>query len=510
MTTYRNIKKFIGIFFLVLLFLLLLFAVKGNRSGETIGFQSSYDRVAGGPFESSGSTSRYALTQAIVENNSLFLNFAQTEFAAPDVADTNGKYFSIFTPGVSVIGAPLYLLGKTLGAPQLFTYFLNIIFAVIDLLLVARLARKAGANAYTSLVSGTVFVFATNLLPYAGSYTQHVISSFVILLSLINALDERTFVNNLFLGVLLGIALLLDIPNLFLLLPILIYVTVKHFFVSRHGNNTKFGFKLMFFWILAGLLPFLIFFGWYNYKTAGSILKLAQFVGRSKIYAQQDVPTTSESGIKFNSPFKTRNQLLGSYILTLSSERGVFYYSPVLILGLIGFYLIFKNGKNRPLSYLLFSITLMNLVTYSMFSDYHGGWAFGSRYMIPAEAMLSIGVGYFLEHYLKSKKVFVIFIVLVSYSIFVSTLGAVTTTNIPPKVEAITLPAPVTYTYKYNLSLVKNGNVGSLIYNLLLKNKISAQSLVYLYSGILVLIIASLQTMAMQDSRKHNLSESGS
>lgn len=502
-----SISKYLkNIFFTIILILFsifLLFAVKGDTSETGIKFQSSYDRVTSGPFESSGSTSRYALTQAIVENKTLFLNSAQTEFAAPDVADYNGKYFSIFTPGVSVLGIPFYLAGKLFGMPQLFAYLINIIFAFFDLLLVMVLAKKVGVNKYTALASGAVFVFATNLISYAGTYTQHIASSFIILLCILNSIGDRTLVKNIILGILIGIGVLLDIPNLFLILPIILYVFAKHIFFVSDKHETKINFSLIFFGIFVGLIPLIIFFGWYNYKTAGSPLMLAQFVGRSRIYAQQDTPTIKEDGLKINTPFRTRNQLLGSYILTVSNERGVFYYSPVLLLGLIGFYLIYKKGKEKKLSYLLFSVVLINLVVYSMFSDYHGGWAFGSRYMIPAQAMLSVGVAFFLEYYMKSLKIMIFTFILAVYSIFVGTLGAMTTTNIPPKAEAIYLPAPVTYTYKYNLNLVEKGNIGSLAYNMFFKKNISGTVFVSIYVGTLVLLISVLQIMAIKDKRKY-------
>src|SRR3990167_3078930 len=93
-------KLTIILFFICTIFLLGM-SVKGDI-GNPIYFQTEKDRVVGGPFESTNSTSRYALVEAIVENGTVLFNHEQAQFSAPDLVSFDEKLFTIFTPGVSL------------------------------------------------------------------------------------------------------------------------------------------------------------------------------------------------------------------------------------------------------------------------------------------------------------------------------------------------------------------------------------------------------------------------
>ena len=99
------------LFFIISIVCIALVALvsKGNR-GEPIAYQSSHDTRVGGPFESSNSTARYALTEAIVEDGVLYLDRDRAKFASPDVVETKDKFYSVFAPGISIIAIPFFLV----------------------------------------------------------------------------------------------------------------------------------------------------------------------------------------------------------------------------------------------------------------------------------------------------------------------------------------------------------------------------------------------------------------
>src|SRR5204862_1418511 len=138
-----------------------------GQPGNPLRFQNLHDQpvVVGTPFELSNSNARYALTEAIVNNHTLSFSKEQAKFAAPDVVVLKGKFFSVFTPGVSFIGVPFYLLGKFLGIPQILTFFTTILFAVINMLLITWIVTRLKGNVYQGLVCGLIFLFATNAFP---------------------------------------------------------------------------------------------------------------------------------------------------------------------------------------------------------------------------------------------------------------------------------------------------------------------------------------------------------
>jgi uncharacterized membrane protein len=216
---------------IILLTTILLMGAFKGQVGDPIAFQYSYQTGVGSPFEGTNSTSRYALTQAIVDNGRFYFDEAQARFSSPDTSFYNDKYFSLFTPGVSFLAAPLYLLGKNVGLPQFFTFLTNIIFAVINVYLVYRVTRKLGVNSYLALISGLVFLFGSNALAYALTLTQHHIAAALILTAIVLALERVSTLNNLLFGALYGFGLLIDIPVGFLMMPLGFYFLYKNKFL---------------------------------------------------------------------------------------------------------------------------------------------------------------------------------------------------------------------------------------------------------------------------------------
>lgn len=488
----------LGTFLFVLI--LLAFSVKGHR-GNPIYNQTEHDRLVGGPFESTNSSSRYALVEAIVKNKTFFFNNAQAQFSAADIVSYNGKIFSVFTPGVSFIAIPFYLAGERIGIPQLFTYFSTILFVLINLYLVTKLGRKFGAGFYESLIGGILFIFGTNALSYAFTLTQHHISTTLILLALLNAISERTFVKNILFGLLYGAGLLMDIPNGLMMLPLAAYVLYKQVSFDEISNKIKLSVKLNFIVLLIGLIPFLSLFAWYNYQTTGSYTKFAQSIGRVD-FTKEGVVEKRKESVKIDpfekkSYYNTRKQLNGFYILLISNERGWLYYSPIVAIGMLGLIYSFRKKETKTLVLLAVSIILFCLVSYASFGDPWGGWSFGSRYLIPASALACAGIGVAIQKYKKNYIFILIFLVLLVYSVSVSSLGAMTTSAIPPKVEAVALVEPIPYTYEYNLNLMGENKSSSLFYNIFFYNATSFKSYLIGYIAAVVMLTEALYILSV-------------
>lgn len=450
--------------------IILALTIRGNV-GNPIAYQSDMTSQVGNPFEASNSTSRYTLTQAIADNGTYILSETQAKFASPDVVKYKEKYISIFTPGVSFIAIPFYIIGKSLGLPQLITYFSTLVFALLNFYLVSKLARRLGSSNIFSYLSGFTFVVATNALAYAQTLTQHHFSTTFILLALLNALSERTLKNDVLLGFYVGMGALLDIPNIIMMFPIVLYVLVKHIDLKNEGDSYKLNLNLLCITILIGLIPLVFLFARYNVATTGSPTLLAQNIGRAQSFTEKTeekvVPltTTESKDASIHIPFDTRLGLTGLYTLLLSNERSWIFYSPVIILGLIGGFILFAKNVERTHLSLLLSVVLVNIFIYSTFADPWGGWGFGPRYLIPSAALLCSALAVFITRYRENIFLGISFVILFVYSSYVSTLGVLTTTLVPPMNEAINLASPIPYTYEYNQQLLSQGKVGSLLYN---------------------------------------------
>lgn len=485
--------------------LLVAFSLKGDR-GNPIYFQNELDNRVGGPFESSSSSSRYALVKSIVEYRSIFFDSELAKFASPDLIEHDGKFSTLFTPGVSFMAIPFYVLGKQFGLPQFFTYLTTVVFALINVFLIAKIITKFRVNKYLGILCGLIFAFATPALAYANTLTQHHVSTALVLMSILNALNKRTLLNNVLFGILLGAGALVDIPNVIFMIPIGIYILSKHFRMENLKGNINIYLNPTLMGLVAGLVPLVFLFAWYNYQTTGSYTKLAQSIGRSSYFASEEhkkiAKADNQDNPKPTIPFKTRNQLRGFYILLISNERGIFYYSPIVLIGLLGLVIAYKYRLNIILTVLLTSVILVNLLLYSMFGDPWGGWSFGPRYLIPSIALLCIAAGVSFQKLHKNFLFVGISLALLLYSVGVNVLGASTTNLVPPKVEAVNLASPIPYTYKYNFQLADKNQSSALIYNLYLRDYLNAKTYIYIYGLLILAVIVGLYLMFYFDVKK--------
>lgn len=469
--------KKIGISFIfsvciILMVTIVALLLKGDVDGKSLSYQNEINPKVGGPFESTNSTSRYLLTQAIVENRTFFFTKDQARAAAPDVVYNQGKFFSIFTPGVSFLAIPFFMIGKVFGVPQLVGFLSVTVFAVLNAFLVAVMAKRLGAPRIPSILSGLIFLFATNGLSYSLTMTQHHMTVTVLLLAILLTLSKKSFVNALALGVLCGVGLLLDIPNVFFLLPVVIIYLFQHIGIETVASRIKVSFNTVVFAVLIGIIPFLALFAWYNKETAGSPTSIAQSIGQTRFFdsaKEKKLKRVDENTKPLTQaelvPFKTRNELSSLYILFLSNERAWIFYSPIVLLGFVGLFLAYRRNETRTAAFLIVSVIAMNITVYAMFGDPWGGWSFGPRYLIPSAALASSGIGYLLWRLRKNIIFMTGFIVILIYSLGINLLGALTTNAIPPKVEAINLPDPIPYTFDYNLKLLELNELSSLVYN---------------------------------------------
>lgn len=491
----KTITIFVSFVFIAVI-ILMAFVVKG-KEGDPVYYQKELDASVTGPFESSNTTSRYALVQSIVENNSLFFNLEQAKFSAPDLVRYHDKFFTIFTPGVSLLAIPLYVLGLEFDMPQLFSFLTTIIFAILNVALIARISIKLGTSLGAGLMAGVIFLFGTNALAYSLTLTQHHYVTTVILLMILNAFDERTISKNIWFGILYGVGIFIDVPAGIISLPILFYILWKHLIINKTSKKFDVSIRYIAIWLAIGLIPMALAFGAYNYYLTGSYSKVAQSIGRFNgsfegaenlkeviIRADEELPVAQKTFDNW-SRFKTRRLLRGFDVLLFGKERSWLYYSPILY---VGFLAIFLRGKldneKRSIMNLIGGVIIFNIVLYAMFGDVWGGWSFGARYIIPAGALASVFLAIVIEAKKKSFITVGLIVILSFYSIRTNVLGAITTAAIPPKVEAEALLSPIPYTYAYNIEFVKKNISSSLIYNLYLKDTMTVREFWNIYTTI--------------------------
>jgi hypothetical protein len=438
------------VLYLVTILSLSIRGVVGNPDEQSL--YTNYYRD-GGPFELSPERGRFALTYALAEYASPEITAPLARFAAPDVGFAEDKFVSIFAPAVSFIVLPGYMIGKLLGSSQVGTFAVVSLFGLVNFSFIVLIAKKLNAGTFASLVGGMVFLFATPAFAYATTLYQHHITVALLLSSVYALIHLKGFWSLSWVAFAAALSISVDNPNVFLFIPLLLKALGSVVSFKQLKNQIKINVSLLkSVAFIFALIPIALFM-YFNDQVYGSPFRLAGSIPSVSQLTDDGEPvffTIAEGVVEELSAdvisrerqdvvgfFNTRNSLNGLYILLLSPDRGVLVFTPVILMGLFGILLLYKNN-NQYLS-LLLSIVLVNLFLYSMWGDPWGGWAFGSRYLIPAYAIMSIFVALALTDYSKNKLFLVGFSIIMVYSIAVNTLGAITTNTNPPKIEAIPL-----------------------------------------------------------------------
>ncbi len=471
-------KKVIGnIFFVVFIAAILVFSVRGLPGNPTPTQLNTAKWVNNGPFELSPERGRYALLYSLVENHSFHLAPSLAKFTSPDVGYWNGAYVSIFAPSLSLLAVPGYIIGKYFGASQFGAFVWIALFALFNVLLIRMIATKLGANPLAASIAGLAFLFGTPAYAYAVTIYEHHPSTFFMLLAFYLLIRFNNIVSLIAIWILYAFAFTVDYPNLIMMFPIALAAFFRSGVVEHLHRKFTVRVSLPRLLTMLGVAIPLALFLWINQVSYGSPFQISGTVARvigvspngSPIFFSQALQKElAKSGQKDTLPppdsivtyFNPRNMLNGLYILLFSPDRGVIMYTPVMLFGVAGLYLAYR--KKQTYVPVMLGVIGADLILYAMWGDPYGGWAFGARYLIPAYAVLSIYIALLLTYLGKRRLLVLFFFIVLTYSVIVNSLGALTSNSNPPKIEAQSLAnqihQPVSYTYMRNVNDL-NGNV---------------------------------------------------
>ncbi len=525
----KNIVNLIGKILIVIIPAFLLFlsirGLPGNPDSKTL---NSVKWQEEGPFELSPERGRFALTYTLVEDKSYFFNVDTARFVVPDLGFINGKYVSLFAPMVSYLAVPGYIIGKLLGASQVGTFSVISIFALLNALLIKLIADRLGANKTASTLSALIFLFATPAFSYATVLYQHHISTFLILMSIYALLKWNNFWSLSLIWLLCAASIPVDYPNLFLMLPIGVFALTRLIATDKNKRRVVYSINIVkLISIVTVILP-LGFFLWFNQQSYGNPLQFSGTVSSVHDIDANGNPT-SNNQINFQdvsgyveqksankaeektalSFFKPRHIINGLYIQLFSPDRGVIAFAPIVLLGILGAFYASSTVSGESLLPVLVGVIAADIVLYSMWGDPWGGWAFGSRYLIPSYAMLSIMISFALSKFNKKILFLIPFYVILLYSIFVNTLGALTTSSMPPQVEAEHLGQLSNKIEKYswdrNWDLINEGKSKSFVFQTFAHNYISAVEYFYIIAGSIIFITSILTfSLILQKNEQKN------
>jgi len=355
--------------------------------------------------------SRIDLTVAIVDEGRLTIdsNYNNTG----DRALYDGHYYTDKEPGMSFYAIPFYLIYKTMSGPPELPYGLNLEglssdFMDMMLIVISGTSALAGALSvvllYVSLKYYTrrnrllvafAYGFGTLIFVYSRLFLNHAVAAFFSFLSFYLVLrmkhEKKDYL--IWAGLSAGLAIMTQLSVLAIVAGIFIYLLV----LKKRWWKFVLG-------AVIGLLPFLL----YNFLIFGNPFDIAYFHMDTDIWGFESL----------DGQFEVRGLDAINIIIRLLiyPYRGIFFYSPILIISIYGLWRMRKTHRSEAV--LIFGLLITFLIYNSQLNHWHGGSSFGPRHFVVLMPFLMIPLAY-VSGRINRKLLYM----LIAVSIFINLLG---------------------------------------------------------------------------------------
>jgi hypothetical protein len=311
-----------------------------------------------------------------------------------DVAFHRGHFHPNKAPGTSFAAVPaygvLYGLERALGIDPdrwlvltlnaWLTSWLSVgLISAAGLVLFHRLARQLSGHAGAALLATLGFGFGTLYWTYATMLREHNLLAIALLGAYACLRDMRTLEPSSRRGLLMALASgacagAAVVANYISLAPA---VLLAGYLLAASWRRRPVGPLAMF---ALGLSVPLLLLGLYHHAAFG------RWLTTSYRYENPMFVSTSTAFLGILE-WPQPERLL---TLTVSPFRGLFVSSPILVLGVLGLGRLFKEREHR-LDVLLFAAVIGFFLLFNIsFNGWHGGWATGPRYLVPAFPFLAL------------------------------------------------------------------------------------------------------------------------
>jgi hypothetical protein len=343
----------------------------------------------------------------LLHDQSIYLDkatyFINNEFYSYRFVDAgNGHFVSLFPIVTPVLITPLYAIPVMLNIPM--NDLLMLVMTHISAAFISALASmfvylicKRMTTRNIALISACIFAFATSTWSissqtlYAHGMVELLLA--IMLYLIIRNEEQQSDRYIIALGFCTGLFIFNRPSDALLVIPIAIYVLWYHRMKMWHYIFSGF---------LTGL-PFLIYNVVLFHNPLGGYLQVSSRL-------MLDITTLSNY-----------------FGLFVSPNKGLFVFSPILILAIIGYYSI-KDSKKPFHKVLHLSVIAIafTILIYASFDDWMGGNLYGPRYLTGLLPYLAIGVCIFLDDYAKKPHSYLINAVIVALilsSVFIQFVG---------------------------------------------------------------------------------------
>jgi hypothetical protein len=361
--------------------------------------------------------SRFALTRAIVDEQRLEIDSYANQTG--DRAYYNGHYYTDKEPGTSLIATPIYYIVKSIWQPGytkdyliyyqptfkggkvsivfplndsstqlsmiMVTVFCSSLFSALTVVLIYKISKYFCKREKFRMLVVIIAGFGTLLFSTALLFWSHAFATFLSFLSFYLLFTRRNRSSFLLSGIFLGYSISSSIYSILFLVSYLFYLLLlkeKRFLFFLSG-------------MCFGLL-LIIFYKYYIYDVISIVGR-----GPSDPEIWDGKPEYSDA---LRIPFlhltiSIHEIAIFPHILIkllFYPERGLFFYSPILILSLFGLKNLYK--KHKPEFFLVAFIFLFFLSSLSVRTDFwFSGITFGQRDFVFVVPFLMIPLIYSIQ-----------------------------------------------------------------------------------------------------------------
>ena len=335
------------------------------------------------------------------------IQYGNSVYCTIDDFSYKGHYYSALAPGTAFLMLPFAVVGFTLdktfnvyGAALVYSEFFIALSNGIATVLVYKISRLY-FKATTSVFIALAYAFSTISWPFATFIFQSDPSAAFDLLAVFLILritrgNKVRLKQLVFCGLALATALTIDYVNA-ILIPIFFF----YLLFSIRKENIRVIAKHLIGFLFAALVGGGII-GMYNYFSFGN-----PFLTSEGLYLGGGLFSS------FSQPLD-----LGLLLNLFTPYRGLFFYSPILILGVIGFYKMLRSNVYDRDGIFLLVLFLGILFPYSKWYTLDAGLSYGPRFIIPAIPFLLIPMGFVIDE-AKDRKLRIF-----AYALYI--IGAVT------------------------------------------------------------------------------------
>jgi hypothetical protein len=323
------------------------------------------------------------------------IQYGNNIYCTVDDFSYKGYYYSALAPGTAFLMLPFAAIGFTLdktlnvyGAALVYSEFFIALTNALAAVLVYKISKFYFRGA-TSVFIALAYAFSTISWPFATFIFQSDPSSAFDLLAVFLALrmthcttSKVTIKQSLLCGLAISLAILVDYVN-----AILVPVILGYLFYTSRREARQVIIKELGGFVLGAIVSFGVI-GAYNYTNFGS-----PFLTSEGLYLGGGVFAS------FSEPLDW-----GLLLNLFTPYRGLFFYSPILILGVIGFYKMLESDHHSIDGVFLLSLFLGILFPYSKWYTLDAGLSYGPRFIIPAIPFLLIPTGFVLDNYIKGRQ----------------------------------------------------------------------------------------------------------